>query len=92
MPKYYVESGRVRLVLAARNAGEAAGKAVSWSFQRQAEIYSQPPGDLIRDAEAMDYKLDGEITVSETGFGGKGEVFDSTETAADGGMISLLWG
>ena len=50
MPKYYVESGRVRLVLIARNAREAAEKAVRWSCQRQAEIYSQPAGDLIRDA------------------------------------------
>ena len=91
MPKYYVESGRVRLVFAARNAREAAGKAVSWSCQRQAEIYSQPAGDLIRDAEAVDYMLDGEITVNETGFAGHGDVFDTVDIAADGHFGSRLW-
>jgi hypothetical protein len=90
MPKYYVESGRVRLVFTARHARQAAAKALKWSRDRQAQIYSQPPGDLIRDAEAMDYMLGGEITVNETGFGGRGEVFNSLDIVADGLLNSLL--
>ena len=46
MPKYYVESGRVRLVLTADHAEQAAVKAFQWSCDRQAEVYSEPAGDL----------------------------------------------
>ena len=82
MPKFYVESGRVRLVLLAEDAEQAAARAFRWSCQRQTEVYSQPVGDLIRDAEAIDYMLDDEITVNETGFGGEGEAFDLLDIAA----------
>jgi sugar phosphate isomerase/epimerase len=47
MPKFYVESGRVRLVLLAEDAEQAAVRAFQWSCQRQTEVYSQPVGDLI---------------------------------------------
>ena len=82
MPKFYVESARVRLVLLAEDAEQAAVRAFQWSCQRQTEVYSQPVGDLIRDAEAIDYMLDDEITVNETGFGGEGEAFDLLDIAA----------
>ena len=82
MPKYYVESGRVRLVLTAENAEQAAVKAFQWSCDRQAEIYSDPVGDFIRDAEALEYVLDDQIQVNETGFDGGGEVFDFLDIAA----------
>jgi len=81
MPKYYVESGRVRLVIIAEDARQAATRAFDWSCDRQAEIYAQPPGDLIRDAEAMDYVLDDEIRVNETGFGSAGTVYDLLDIA-----------
>ena len=82
MPKFYVESERVRLVLSADDAEQAAVKTFQWSCDRQAEVYSQPAGDLIRDAEAIDYMLDDQITVNETGFGGQGETFDLLDIAA----------
>ena len=83
MPKYYVASGRIRLVLTADDAEQAAVKAFRWSCDRQAEIYSQPCRDLIRDAEAMEYMLDDEIQVNETGFDGGGEIFDLLNIAAE---------
>ena len=83
MPKYYVESGRIRLVLTADDAEQAAISAFQWSCDRQAAVYSQPAGDLIRDAEAMDFMLDDEIQVNETGFDGGGEIFDLLDIAAE---------
>jgi hypothetical protein len=83
MPKYYVESGSIRLVLTADDAEQAAIKAFQWSCDRQAEVYSEPVGDLIRDAEAMEYMLDDQIQVNETGFDGSGESFDLLDIAAE---------
>ena len=83
MPKYYVESGRVRLVLTADNAEQAAVRAFQWSCDRQAEVYSQVSRDLIRDAEALEYILDDLIQVNETGFDGGGEMFDLLDIAAE---------
>ena len=83
MPKYYTESGRIRLVLTADNAKHAAVKAFQWSCDRQAEIYSEPVGDFIRDAEALEYMLDDQIQVNETGFDGSGRTFDLLDIAAE---------
>ena len=82
MPKYYVESGRVRLVLDADTAEWAAIRAFQWSSDRQAEIYAEPPSDLIREAEASEFQLDDEITVNETGFGNDAETFETLDIAA----------
>ena len=90
MPKYYVESGRIRLVLTADDAEQAAISAFQWSCDRQAEVYSQPVGDLIRDAEAMEYMLDDEIQVNESGFGGNGDVFDLWDIAAEWQSTAIL--
>lgn len=85
MPKYYVESGWVRLVLDARNAQQAAVKAFQRCRQRQAEIYAEAPVGTIRDAEAVEWQLADEITVNETGFRRtEGETFDTFEIAAIG--------
>ena len=65
MPKYYVESGWVRLVLDARNAEQAAVKAFQRCRERQAEIYAEPPSGIIRDAEAVEWQLADEIRVNE---------------------------
>ena len=82
MPKYYVESGWVRLVLDARNAEQAAVKAFQRCRERQAEIYAEPPSGIIRDAEAVEWQLADEIKVNEIGFGGTGaETFDTFEIA-----------
>jgi hypothetical protein len=83
MPKYYVESGWVRLVLDARNAERAAVKAFQRCRERQAEIYAEAPAGTIRDAEAVEWQLADEIRVNETGFRGTdGETFDTFEIAA----------
>jgi hypothetical protein len=79
MAKYYVQSGRLRLVLDAATARGAAVRAVQWCRDRQAEIYREPAGDRIRDAEVLEWQLGCQITVSETGFGGSdGRVFETT--------------
>jgi hypothetical protein len=89
MPKYYVESGWVRLVLDARDPEQAAFKAFSRCRERQAEIYAEAPSgiirEIIRDAEAVEWQLADEIRVNETGFcGAEGETFDTFEIAAIG--------
>jgi len=84
MPKYYIESGRVRLVLDAETAEQAAIRAFQWSSDRQAEVYAEPPSELIREAEASEFQLDDEITVNETGFGNDAETFDMLD-------IAVLW-
>jgi hypothetical protein len=85
MPKYYVESGWVRLVLDARDPEQAAVKAFSRCRERQAEIYAEAPSGIIRDAEAVEWQLADEIRVSETGFrGAEGETFETFEVAAIG--------
>jgi hypothetical protein len=83
MAKYYIESGRVRVVLAAETAEQAALRAFQRSHQRQVAIYSEPPSEIIRDAEAVQWQLDDEILVSEAGFGrSDAEVFDTLDIAA----------
>ena len=57
MPKYYVESGRVRTILIAETSRQAADKAIQRVRQRQAAIYAEPPSDTIRDAEAAEWQL-----------------------------------
>jgi len=83
MPKYYVESGWVRLVLNARNAEQAAIRAFQRCQVRQAEIYAEAVPGTIRDAEAVEWQLADEIRVNETGFRDSvGETFDTFEIAA----------
>ena len=85
MPKYYVESGWVRMVLDARNPEQAAVKAFQRCRKRQSEIYADTPAGIIRDAEAVEWQLAGEIRVNESGFRGTdGETFDTFEIAAIG--------
>ena len=83
MPKYYVESGWVRMITDARSAEHAAVKAFQRCREREAEIYAEPPSDVIRDAEAVEWQLSDEIRVNEIGFGGtEGQTFDTFEIAA----------
>ncbi len=85
MPKYYVESGWVRMILDAGNAEQAAVKAFQRCRERQAEIYAGAPAGTIRDAEAVEWQLADEIRVNETGFRGTdGETFDTFEIGAIG--------
>ena len=80
MAKYYVQSGWVRLILGARTPRDAALKAIQWSCDRQAEILAEPADDRIREAEILEWQLDDQIAVNETGFGtSRGKVFDTVE-------------
>jgi hypothetical protein len=91
MPKYYVESGRVRLVLDAETAEQAAVRAFQWSSDRQAEIYAEPPSDLIREAEALEFQLGDGIAVNETGFGNDAETFETLDIAAVWQECAFTW-
>jgi hypothetical protein len=92
MPKYYVESGRVRLVLDADTAEHAAVRAFQWSRQRQAGIYAEATSETIREAEALDWQFDDEIRVNETGFGPVQSVtFDTLDIAALWQGYTFTW-
>ena len=92
MPKYYVESGHVRLVLDAETAETAAIKALQWSCDRQAEIFAEPSTELIREAEASEFRLDDEIKVNETGFGrSNAQTFDTLDIAAAWQGAAFTW-
>jgi hypothetical protein len=71
------------LVLDARTPREAVLKAIQWSCDRQAEVLAEPADDRIREAEIVEWQLDDQITVNETGFGNsRSNVFDTVELAA----------
>jgi hypothetical protein len=83
MPKYYVRSGWVRLVLDATSPREAAVRGIQWSRDQQAAVLAEPVGERIREAEILEWQLDDQITVSETGFGGRaGQIFETAAVAA----------
>ena len=83
MAKYYVQSGWVRLMLDARTPRDAALKAIRWSRDWQAEVLAEPAEDRIREAEILEWQLDDQITVNETGFGSRdNQVFDTVELTA----------
>ncbi|MCU0959749.1 MAG: hypothetical protein MUF48_06560 [Pirellulaceae bacterium] len=69
MAKYYVQSGRVQLILQARSPRGAAVAAFQWSCDRQATIQSRTPVEHLRIAQQHGWQLDDVITVSEQGFG-----------------------
>ena len=77
MAKYYVQSGNLRLVLDAGTARDAAMSAVRRCLDRQAEIFREPAGDRIRDIEVLDWQVDRKIRVSQTGFDGDGDLFET---------------
>jgi len=69
MAKFYVESGRVRLVFEAASAPDAAVKAFQWTCDKQAEIDADTPLEHLRTAERHGWQLDDLICVDERGFG-----------------------
>jgi len=73
---------RVRLVLDAGNARDAAVRAIQWCDDRQAEIFREPAGDRIQEAEVLEWQMGQQIKVSETGFAGGGEVFETVTLPA----------
>jgi hypothetical protein len=82
MAKHYVQSGWVRLILDAKSPRDAAMKAIRWSRDRRAEVFAEPAGERLREAEALEWQLGDQITINETGFAsGAGRVFDTVELA-----------
>jgi hypothetical protein len=72
MPKFYVQSGQVQVVLDAHDAEQAAITALQWWCERQAEA-------MFAD-DTEDCPLGNEIMVSETGFSaGKAESFQTLD-------------
>lgn len=68
MPKYYVQSGPVRLVLQARSPQHAAIRVFQWSCQKQNTIRASTPLEHVLEAERRGWQLHDEIRVSEQGF------------------------
>ena len=65
MPKFYVESGPIRLILDATTAEDAAVKAFQWTCDKQAEIQAESPLDHMLEAEERGWQLWDEISVNE---------------------------
>lgn len=80
MPKYYVESGPVKLVLDAKCAQDAAVKAFQWSCDQQATIQTDCPLEHVQLAERLGWQLHETLRVNERGFDqGEGEIFDTLD-------------
>ena len=80
MPKFYVESGPIRLIFDAATAKQAAVMAFLWTCDQQAEIQADSPLDHILEAEERGWQVWDEISVNEQGFGRwDGEVFDTLD-------------
>ena len=78
MPKFYVQSGRVCLVLDADSPRAAAIKSFEWTCEKQAEIEAASPLEHLRAAERHGWQLDDVILVNERGFGrADAEPFDT---------------
>ena len=78
MPKFYVQSGPVRLIFDATNAEQAAGMAFQWTCDRQAEIDAVSPLDQVLIAEEQGWQLEDEVVVHEQGFNRwDGQVFET---------------
>ena len=76
MPKFYVQSGQVQVVLDAQHAEQAAITAFQWWCERQAEAMF----DVFDDDDADDRQLGNEMLVSEAGFGaGDAESFQTLD-------------
>jgi hypothetical protein len=80
MPKFYVQSGSVRLVFDAADAEQAAVMAFQWTCDQQAQIEAVSPLDHVFVAEEQDWQLEDEVWVNEQGFGRRdGQVFPTRD-------------
>ena len=92
MPKFYVESGPVELVLQAKNARQAAIKAFQWSCDRQSSIQAECPLEHIQIAEHNGWQLEETIQVSERGFHqADARVFDTLDIVAAWQGYAFAW-
>jgi hypothetical protein len=80
MPKFYVQSGPVRLIFDANDAEQAAVMAFQWTCDKQAEIEAASPLDHVLIAEERGRQLEDEVLVHEQGFDRwDGQVFDTRD-------------
>ncbi len=80
MPKFYVQSGPVRLIFDATNAEQAAVMAFQWTCDQQAEIEAVSPLDHLLIVEQRGWQLADEVAVHEQGFNRRnGQVFETRE-------------
>ena len=81
MPKYYVESGEMRFVIAADDAQEAAGRAFRAFCQRREQVLVSASAD---DLDRSYCELETIIQVNERGFGREdSEKFNTLDILAD---------
>lgn len=93
MPKYYVESGQVRVVFDAENATDAAVRTFQWSCDKQGGIEAESPLEHLLVAEKQGWQLDDIVRVSEVGFGHADALtFDTWDVVAiwQGAMFAWL--
>lgn len=84
MPKFYVQSGPVRLIFQARNARQAAMRAFEWSCRKQNTIEASTPLEHVLEAERRGWQLHEEILVDERGFDRvDAAVFDTVQIVID---------
>lgn len=80
MPKFYVESGPVRLIFDAATAEQAAVMAFQWTCDKQVEIEAASPLEHVLEAEVQGWQLGDDVWVSEQGFGRwDADVFDTRD-------------
>ncbi len=80
MPKFYVQSGPVRLIFDAADSEQAAVMAFQWTCDQQAEIEAASPLDHVLVAEEQGWQLEDEVLVHEQGFDRQdGQVFDTRD-------------
>ena len=70
MPKFYVESGPIRLIFDAPTAEQAAVMAFQWTCDKQVEIEAASPLDHVLEAEVRGWQLCDEVTVNKASAGG----------------------
>ena len=93
MPKYYVQSGPLRLVFDAEDAECAAIKAIQWNCERRSVMEAPPQLDPHESATVEDGELADRISVSERGFGsGSAKSFDTLEIVAAWQALAFPWG
>ena len=92
MPKYYVESGHLQLVVDAIDSEDAAVKAIQWSFDKAERGQSDESLRSPEEAEVRDGDFDVEIEVSERGFGRlDAMIFDTLEVVAAWQSHTFPW-
>jgi len=80
VPKFYVQSGPVRLILDAETAQDAAVLAFQWTCDKQAEIEAMTPLEHLLEAEQRGYQVGDEVAVNEQGFSHwDGEIFETRD-------------